>query len=283
MDEVAGPVIAVALVLCAVFVPCAFISGISGRFFRQFAVTIAASTVFSALNSLTLSPALAAVLLKPTHSTSEAATGAEDATENRPKGRRDPMTWLLETLFGWFFRGFNRVFSIGTAGYGWVVGRLLRASILVLAVYGGLLIVTYVVFTRAPTGFVPQQDQGRVIAAVELPDSASLWRTQETVARAEQIALKTRGVAHTITVSGVSLVQQAYGSNLATMFIVLDPFDKRLTPDLSADAIMARLRESMGATDQGWLGASVRRATDPGSERCRRLQAHGRGPRRPRR
>src|SRR5207302_1024074 len=113
MDEVTGPVIAVALVLCAVFVPCGFISGIPGRFFRQFAVTIAVSTVFSAINSLTLSPALAAILLKP-HGT-----------------RRDPLTWLLDMVLGWFFRLFNWVFGAGTAGYGWLVGRLLRGSVLV--------------------------------------------------------------------------------------------------------------------------------------------------------
>jgi len=226
MDEVAGPVIAVALVLCAVFVPCAFISGITGRFFRQFAVTIAVSTVFSAMNSLTLSPALAALLLKP-HPSS-----------------RDPLTWLLDTLLGWFFRLFNRAFSAGTAGYAWVVGRLLPVRLLVLLAYGGLLILTFVVFTRAPTGFVPQQDQGRVIAAVQLPDAAALWRTQETVALAEQIARNTPGVAHTITISGASFVQQAFASNLGTMFIVLDSFEKRRTPDLSADAIMAKLRKA---------------------------------------
>jgi multidrug efflux pump len=213
-------------VLCAVFVPCAFISGITGRFFRQFAVTIAVSTVFSALNSLTLSPALAAILLKPHGS------------------RRDPLAWLLDTALGWFFRLFNAAFGAGTAGYGWLVGRLLRVSLLVLLAYAGLLALTYVVFTRAPTGFVPQQDQGRVFAAVQLPDSASLGRTQETVALAERIAHQVPGVAHTITVSGMSFVQQVNASNLGTMFIVLDPFEKRRTPDLSADAIMARLRKA---------------------------------------
>jgi len=255
MDEVAGPVIAVALVLCAVFVPCAFISGITGRFFRQFAVTIAVSTVFSALNSLTLSPALAALLLKPEpgargEGARGEAAGASDGSSLTPHpsahapAARDPLTWLLDVALGWFFRLFNKAFSAATAGYGWVVGRLLRVSALVLLAYGGMLILTFVVFTRAPTGFVPQQDQGRVIAAVQLPDSAALWRTQETVALAEQIARQTPGVAHTITVSGASFVQQAFASNLGTMFIVLEPFEKRQTPDLSADAIMARLREA---------------------------------------
>jgi multidrug efflux pump len=224
MDEVTGPVIAVALVLCAVFVPCAFISGITGQFFRQFAVTIAVSTVISAFNSLTLSPALAALLLKPRGS------------------RGDPVTWLLDTALGWFFRLFNGAFGAGTAGYGWVVGRLLRGSVLVLLVYGGLLVLTGWVFHKAPTGFVPAQDQGRIICNIQLPDSASLQRTNEAVAQIEAIARRTKGVAHTITISGLSFVLQANSPNFASMFIVLDPFEKRPSPDLSSEAIIARLR-----------------------------------------
>jgi multidrug efflux pump len=224
MDEVTGPVIAVALVLCAVFVPCAFISGITGQFFRQFAVTIAVSTVISAFNSLTLSPALAAILLKP--------HGA----------RRDPLAWLLDMVLGWFFRLFNWAFDKGTAGYGWVVGRLLRVNVLVLLAYGGLLVLTWWVFRAAPTGFVPQQDQGRIICTIQLPDSASLERTKEAVARIEAIARRTRGVAHTITISGTSFVLQANSPSFATMFVVLEPFAKRRSPDLSSSAIIARLR-----------------------------------------
>src|SRR5207302_2752236 len=167
MDEVTGPVIAVALVLCAVFVPCAFIGGITGQFFRQFAVTISASTVFSAFNSLTLSPALAAILLRP--------HGA----------RRDPLTWLLDLALGWFFRTFNTLFGAATAAYTRAVGLLLRGSVVVLMVYGGLLVLTYWIFARAPTGFVPEQDQGRVIVSVQLPDSASLERTMQSVALVE--------------------------------------------------------------------------------------------------
>jgi multidrug efflux pump len=226
MDEVTGPVIAVALVLCAVFVPCAFISGITGQFFRQFAVTIAVSTVISAFNSLTLSPALAAILLKP-HG-----------------GRRDPLTWLLDTLLGWFFKLFNRAFGAATAGYAWVVARLLRGSLLVLLVYGGLLVLTGWVFHVAPTGFVPAQDQGRVICNIQLPDSASLQRTKEAMAKIEAIARRTKGVAHTIAISGISFVLQADSPNFASMFVVLDPFDKRTTPELSSGAIIARLRKA---------------------------------------
>ena len=224
MDEVTGPVIAVALVLCAVFVPCAFISGITGQFFRQFAVTIAVSTVISAFNSLTLSPALAAILLRP-HA-----------------GRRDPLTWLLDTLLGWFFRAFNLVFGATTTGYGWVVGRLLRGSLFVLLLYGGLLVLTGWVFHKSPTGFVPAQDQGRIICNIQLPDSASLDRTNEAMSHIEAIARQTKGVAHTITISGISFVLQADSPNFASMFVVLEPFEKRTSPDLSSDAIVARLR-----------------------------------------
>jgi len=226
MDEVTGPVIAVALVLCAVFVPCAFISGITGQFFRQFAVTISVSTVFSAINSLTLSPALAAILLKP--------HGA----------RRDPLTWLLDIVLGWFFRLFNWAFGAGTAGYGWLVGRLLRGSVLVLLLYGGLLVLTGWVFHVAPTGFVPAQDQGRIICNIQLPDSASLERSKDAMALIQAIALREPGVAHTITISGISFVLQADSPNFASMFVVLDPFDKRRSPELTDTAIMARLRKA---------------------------------------
>jgi multidrug efflux pump len=224
MEEVTGPVVAVALVLCAVFVPCAFLGGITGRFFRQFAVTIAVSTVFSAINSLTLSPALAAILLKK-------------------KGvRRDPMNWFLDVSLGWFFRLFNAGFNAATSGYAWVVGLLLRLSVITLLIYGGLLVLTYWVFARAPTGFIPDQDQGRLIVSVQLPDSAALWRTQKAVAEVDAIAHEMDGVAHTLTISGMSLVLGSNSSNFGTMFIVLKPFSERRTPELSADAIMVRLQ-----------------------------------------
>ena len=213
MEEVTGPVIAVALVLCAVFVPCAFISGITGRFFRQFAVTIAASTVFSAINSLTFSPALAAILLRP-------RTGV----------RRDPVSWLLQMLLGWFFELFNWAFGATTAAYAWTVGRLVRTKIVVLAVlavYGVLLVLTYTVFQSAPRGYVPDQDQGRIMVAVQLPDSASLERTKDALAKIDEITRHTPGVAHALTVAGFSFVQGANGSNFGSMFIILDPFEKR--------------------------------------------------------
>ncbi|MEN6406563.1 MAG: efflux RND transporter permease subunit [Thermoguttaceae bacterium] len=230
MDEVTGPVVAVAVVLCAVFIPCAMITGITGSFFRQFAVTIAASTLFSAVNSLTLSPALAAILLRPRHN-----------------ARRDPITWLLDVSLGWFFRLFNTTFQQCTNGYAWLVGRLLRINLLVLIGYGGLLILTYTTFRAAPQGFVPEQDQGRIIANVQLPDAASLQRTREVLARVSSIAQKTNGVAHVITVAGYSFLQSANGSNFGSVFLVLDPFEKRRSPKLTADAIMAQLRKKWNA------------------------------------
>jgi hydrophobe/amphiphile efflux-1 (HAE1) family protein len=225
MDEVTGPVIAVALVLCAVFVPCAFLTGVSGQFFRQFAVTIAVSTVISAFNSLTLSPALAAILLKP--------HGA----------RRDPLAWLLDKLLGWFFRLFNWVFGASTDLYVRVVGGLLRANLIALLVYGGLLVLTYFQFIRAPTGFVPQQDKGYLLLNVQLPDSASGDRTQKVMAHIEGIARDTPGVEHTVGISGQSLILNANAPNLGSMYVLLKPFDERSGPGLSADAIAAALRE----------------------------------------
>ena len=201
-----------ALVLCAVFVPCAFISGITGQFFRQFAVTIAVSTVFSAFNSLTLARRWRPSCCKP--------HGAA----------RDPLTWLLDLVLGWFFRLFNAAFDAATAVYARVVGGLLRVSVLVLLVYGGLVVLTYWVFERAPTGSSRDQDQGRLIVNVQLPDSASVQRTQEVMAQVEKIARETPGVAHTITVAGMSFLLSANSSNFGSMFVVLDPFDERQEP-----------------------------------------------------
>ncbi|WP_165224978.1 efflux RND transporter permease subunit [Aquisphaera insulae] len=226
MDEVTGPVIAVALVLCAVFVPCAFISGITGQFFRQFAVTIAVSTVISAFNSLTLSPALAAILLKP-HS-----------------AKPDILARVLAFALGWFFRLFNATFGRATAGYAWAVGRLARGALVVGLVYGGLLFLTFRVFGSAPTGFVPEQDQGRLIVNVQLPDSASLEWTQQAMSKVSEITRNTPGVAHAIAISGISFVQSANSSNFGSMFVILKPFDERRSPDLKDTAIMARLRRA---------------------------------------
>jgi multidrug efflux pump len=220
MDEVTGPVVAIALVLCAVFVPCAFISGITGQFFRQFAITIAVSTLFSAFNSLTLSPALAALLLKP--------HGA----------KRDPLTWLLDLLLGWFFKLFNQVFQLGTGLYVRMVGGLLRVSLIALTVYGGLLLLTYYAFVHVPTGFVPQQDKGYLLLNVQLPDSASVQRTRDVMTVIEDIVRKNPSVEHTVGISGQSLLLNTNAPNLGSMYIMLKEFaDRRghTADDIAAD------------------------------------------------
>jgi hydrophobe/amphiphile efflux-1 (HAE1) family protein len=225
MGEVTGPVIAVALVLCAVFVPCAFLGGVTGQFFRQFAVTIAVSTVISAFNSLTLSPALAAILLKPRGS------------------HRDPLTWLLDTFLGWFFRLFNWIFGASTALYVRLVGGLLRASLIPLAVYAGLLVLTYFRFQSAPTGFIPEQDKGYLLLNFQLPDSASVERTEKVMAHIERIAHDTPGVEHTVGIAGQSLILNANAPNFGSLYVMLKPFAERRGPGLTADAIAAALKE----------------------------------------
>jgi multidrug efflux pump len=225
MEEVSGPVLAVGLVLSAVFIPCAFISGIVGQFFRQFALTIATSTILSTINSLTLSPALAALLLRPRNA------------------KRDPLTWLTDFLFGWFFRLFNAGFKRGTSGYVKTVGELLRISPVVLVLYAGLLGLTYWGFKRLPTGFIPTQDKGYLLASVQLPDAAASVRTRDTIARIEKIALETPGVKNVNSVAGNSFMLSAYGSNFGSMFVILDDFADRRSPDLTGDAILGQLRK----------------------------------------
>jgi multidrug efflux pump len=224
MNEVSGPVVAVALVLSAVFVPCAFISGITGQFFRQFALTIAVSTIISAFNSLTLSPALAAILLPP--------RGA----------RKDVPGRLLDALLGWFFRLFNWSFRHSTTIYTRVVSLALRGSVIVLAVYGGLLALTWWTSTRLPTGYIPNQDQGRFYITLQLPDAASLERTQQAVDRITELVQPLPGVAHVTGVAGQSFTLNASGSNLGNFFVTLDPFDQRRDPSLTATAITSRIK-----------------------------------------
>jgi multidrug efflux pump len=225
MEQVSGPIIAVALVLSAVFIPCAFISGITGQFFRQFALTIAVSTIISAFNSLTLSPALAALLLP-----------ARNA-------KKDWLGRVIDLLFGWFFRGFNWGFKNTTGFYQRLVGLALRGSAVVMVVYGGLLVFTWWTASQLPTGYIPNQDQGRLYAAIQLPDATSLERTQEVVNHIEKMAHEIPGVLHTIAVAGQSFTLSANGSNFGNIFISLDEFDKRHGPGMSSDAIAASLRK----------------------------------------
>lgn len=229
MDDVSGPIVAVGFVLTAVFVPCAFISGIIGQFFRQFALTIAISTIISTINSLTLSPALAALLLRP------------------KSAQRDWLTRILDSLFGWFFWIFNWGMRSSTKAYIGAVGKLLRVPSLVLLVYGGLLVLTFWGFQQLPTGFIPTQDKGYLVASVQLPDSSSAERTKRAIAKLEQIALQTPGVKNVNSVAGNSFLLGAYGSNFGSMFIILDSFHDRRDPAQSADSIMRKIREQTAA------------------------------------
>ncbi|MFM7058409.1 MAG: efflux RND transporter permease subunit, partial [Planctomycetota bacterium] len=234
MDEVAGPVIAISLVLMAVFIPCAFITGISGQFFRQFAVTIAVATFFSAVNSLTLSPALAALLLR------------------RKTDTTDLLTKTLNLALGWFFRIFNRTFDAAATGYAAFVRRSMRLAALVLLIYCGLLWATWYGFTHVPAGFVPTQDKGYLLVNVQLPDAASLERTDTVLKQLERLALGNPatgeqglpGIANVISIAGQSVVQNANGSNFGSLFVILDDFGLRQTPQLSSAAIAARLQQA---------------------------------------
>jgi multidrug efflux pump len=306
MEEISGPIMAITLVLCAVFVPCAFISGITGRFFTQFAVTIAASTVISAINALTMTPSRALMIFK-----SEGRGARDEGRETDPASlasdKKEALPWwifgllgfvtlshapkvmaalglvapgpadddiplplwqswgitalyfapgmLAGLVFGWMiirpvnyvlgavFRGFNRGFDKMTAIYGWTIGMALRWSVIMLLAYGGLVFLTYYVFQTSPRGFVPQQDMGRLIVSVQLPDSASLARTLEETAKIDGIVRRTPGVAHTIGLYGISFVEQANASNFASLLVILDPFEKRQERSRRADGIMSRLRK----------------------------------------
>ncbi len=232
MDEVFGAVIAVSLVLVAVFVPTAFITGISGQFYLQFALTIAVSTVISAFNSVTLSPALAALLLQP--------HGA----------RKDILSAALDRLLGWLFRGFNAAFESVTGRYGAAVGKLVRMTAFVGLVYLVLLGLTGFGFVTAPAGFIPAQDKGYLIANVQLPPAASAERTKVVASAADKIIRETPGVAHTIVITGLSVVTGANLPNAATIFVILDQFGNRKSAELSGPAIAGKLNEALAAMPQ---------------------------------
>ncbi|MBU8896252.1 efflux RND transporter permease subunit [Corallococcus sp. M34] len=237
MTEVTGPIIAITSVLTAVFVPTAFLGGLTGQFYRQFALTIAISTLLSAFNSLTLSPALAGVLLRGHHD------------------KKDVLTRIIAWAFGgWLFRPFNRFFEKASAGYVGTVRKLVRISALVLAVYGGLLVLTWVGFNRVPTGFVPMQDKYYLVGIAQLPPAASLDRTDAVVKKMSEIALAEKGVAHVVAFSGMSINGFVSASNSAVVFTVLDPFEQRTTKDLTASAIAHRLQAKFATIQDGFAG-----------------------------
>jgi multidrug efflux pump len=287
MDEITGPVIAITLVLISVFVPTAFIAGISGQFYKQFALTIAAATAISALNALTLSPALAALILKPhahgdVHGEAREALprpaivillallaywqlgalfggggghGAEAAHHAGPLATWGPRAMLvLGGVAGWllagsingllnrFFAAFNRVFDRGSAAYGRGVGFLLRATTVVLVVYVGLLVLTGVGFSSVPAGFIPDQDKGYLVVNAQLPDGASLERTEEVMRRVTELAQSTPGVQHVIGLPGYSVLTSNNISNVGGGFIILAPFEERLEHGQTGPSVLAEVR-----------------------------------------
>jgi hydrophobe/amphiphile efflux-1 (HAE1) family protein len=229
MKEVTRPIISIMLVLCAVFVPVAFVSGLTGQFYRQFGITIAASTLISTFNSLTLSPALAALLLKP---------------------RTAPPDWFqrgINRVLGRFFGLFNRVFERSSAGYGRAVRRIVAIRWVVLGIFVILLVCTWGIFRIVPGGFIPAQDKQYLIAIVQLPDAASLDRTEKVVRQVSELATHTPGVAHAIGFTGLSVQGFVNLSNAAVIFFPLTAFEERTTKDLSAGAIVATLNKKFSA------------------------------------
>jgi multidrug efflux pump len=327
MDEVSRPVVAVALVLSAVFVPCAFITGITGMFFRQFALTIAVSTILSAFNSLTLSPALAALLLKPRDKARASALpwlgyvvgGGLAGLLFLPPTLAGGLAWLEQLFQGnlvapsgipwlasllsalqwpdaataltavpaWglqavgailgaatgallgglldvcltgFFRLFNWAFRHGTGLYTGAVGLALRGSAVVLVVYAGMLALTWWTSNQLPTGYIPNQDQGRFYIAVQLPDAASMERTQKVMDHIQQVVQPQEGVQYTTEVAGQSFTLNANGSNFGNFFVTFKPFEERRDPRLSAGTITDRVQKLL---DQEVPEAKVSLFTPP--------------------
>jgi len=228
MDEVSGPVVAIALVLSAVFVPTAFISGISGQFYRQFAITIAVATIISAFNSLTLSPALCALMLRP-----------HDA-------KKDWFARLWDLALGWFFRLFNRAFTFSSHAYAGGVRWAIRLALIVLVCYAGLLMLTGRMFRVVPTGFIPQADQAYVITVIQLPDGASLERTDAVVQRTATMLLEVPGIARTVAFSGFSGATQTASTNAGAIYCALKPFHERVKTGDSLTHILAEASRRAG-------------------------------------
>ena len=212
MEEVSGPVIATSLVLMAVFIPAAFLPGLTGQLYQQFALTIAATTVFSTLNALTLSPALGALVLRPS------------------PAHRNPL-----------FRSFNRLIERSTKVYSRTVGLILRRSAFMLLIYVAIVAMAGWGMMFLPTGFLPQEDQGLLFTNIQLPDAASQERTREVMEQVNEILMNTPGIEHATALGGFSLLTGTNASNAATFFISLTPWAERQTPQLQSDAIVGRL------------------------------------------
>lgn len=232
MHEVSSALVSIALVLSAVFIPTAFITGISGQFYQQFAITIAAATIISAFVSLTLSPALCAILLRS------------------PKAKKDWFQRGIDSVLGWFFRGFNRVFGRLSDGYGGLIRRVTRVVAVMLVLYLGLIGLGALGFKKTPGGFIPQQDQGYLILSTQLPNAASISRTREVVKSAAAAAREIDGVAHTVEIAGFSGATRAMAPNAGAVFIILDPHHDRAKRGRSAEAISADIQRAVGSISE---------------------------------
>jgi len=235
MREVTGPIVATALVLSAVFIPTAFISGLTGQFYKQFAITIAISTIISAFNSLTLSPALSALLLRE---------------HSAPK---DALTRGLDFAFGWFFRPFNRFFAWASDTYSAGVARLLRLSVVALVVYAGLLVLTGTLFKTIPRGFIPTQDKQYLVAFAQLPAAASLDRSDAVIRRMSAIALRHPGVQSAVAFPGLSINGFTNAPNAGIVFVTLKPFEERTAPSLSGQAIAQQLQAEYAGIQEAYV------------------------------
>lgn len=235
MKEVTGPIIATSLVVASVFIPIAFISGLTGMFYKQFALTIVIATFISTLNSLTLSPAMSALLLKPAHE------------------QNDKLTRLMNFLFGWFFRGFNKFFSKSQNTYAKGVAIAGKRKLIMMTLFGALVYATYFSFSLVPSGFVPAQDKQYLISFVQLPPGATLERTDKVMREMGEIAMNEKGVANAVQFPGLSINGFVNSSSAGIVFVPLDDFDKRTTDDLSAGAIAGRLNQKFSTIDEAFI------------------------------
>jgi len=235
MSEVSEPIVAIALTLAAVFVPLAFVSGLTGQFFKQFALTIAISTVISAFNSLTLSPALASILLKE--------HGA----------KKDAFQRLIDFLFGWFFRPFNKVFHRGSTSYSTGVKTTLRHKMAMLCVYGLLIGTALFLFHIVPAGFVPAQDKQYLVSFAQLPQAATLDRTEEVIRQMSKIALQNPNVESAVAFPGLSISGFTNSPSSGIVFVTLKPFDERKHADQSGFAIAQQLNQQYGAIKDAYI------------------------------
>ncbi|MCA9134428.1 MAG: efflux RND transporter permease subunit, partial [Planctomycetales bacterium] len=245
MSEVGSALVAATLVLIAVFVPTAFIPGISGEFYRQFAVTIAVSTTISLVVSLTLSPAMCALLLR-------AKVDGAAEPQRRPTWRGRLSHHLLAPL-RWFFAAFNWVFARGTTAYTRAVARLVRFSFLGIAGYVGLLALTWLGFTQVPSGFIPMQDQGYIVVSIELPPSASLARSGAVAEQVKEIALDIPGITHAVSVVGFSGATRSNNSNAAAVFVILGDSAERAKQGHSSNQILGELRKRTAVVDEAMV------------------------------